>query len=400
MTQLKQMWKKHDLKEKYDIVIIGAGVHGLAIAYYLSKRGITNIAVLDKNYLGSGNSGRNTAILRANYRTFEGIPFYYESLKLYENLSQELNYNLLFSQQGHLTLGHSDLAMYGLKVRADMNQLMDINSKIISPQEIKQLAPTVDTSNHPQHPIQGALYHSPGAVLRHDAVVWGFANNVENFGIEIHPFTEVKSILTHNNSVTGVITNRGKIKTDLVVNATAGWASTIAKMVNLDLPIVTHPLQACVTEPLKPLMHKIIVSANLHVYIYQTDRGEFVLGAEIDPYQTYSMKSTFDTLEQIACHATEIMPCLKNVNILRQWTGICDMTPDFCPIMGSVDEIKGFILDVGWGTYGFKAAPISGKMIAELISTGKTPNLINPFKLSRFYEEKLVSEKAAAAVSH
>tara|TARA_Y100000294_G_C8555061_1_gene336859 strand:+ start:589 stop:1791 length:1203 start_codon:yes stop_codon:yes gene_type:complete len=400
MTQLKQMWKKHDLKEKYDIVIIGAGVHGLAIAYYLAKRGITNIAVLDKNYLGSGNSGRNTAILRANYRTFEGIPFYYESLKLYENLSQELNYNILFSQQGHLTLGHSDLSMYGLKVRADMNKLMGVDSKIISPPEIKQLAPTVDTSSHPQYPIQGALYHPPGAVLRHDAVVWGFANNVENFGIEIHPFTEAKSILTHNNSVTGVITNRGQIKTDLVVNATAGWASTIAKMVNLDLPIVTHPLQACVTEPLKPLMHKIIVSANLHVYIYQTDRGEFVLGAEIDPYQTYSMKSTFDTLEQIACHATEIIPCLKNVNILRQWSGICDMTPDFCPIMGTVDEIKGFILDVGWGTYGFKAAPISGKMIAELISTGKTPNLIDPFKLSRFYEEKLVSEKAAAAVSH
>ena len=400
MTQLKQMWKKHDLKEKYDIVIIGAGVHGLAIAYYLAKRGITNIAVLDKNYLGSGNSGRNTAILRANYRTFEGIPFYSESLKLYENLSQELNYNILFSQQGHLTLGHSDLAMYGLKVRADMNKLMGINSKIISPPEIKQLAPTVDTSSHPQYPIQGALYHPPGAVLRHDAVIWGFATNVENFGIEIHPFTEAKSILTHNNSVTGVITNRGQIKTDIVVNATAGWASTIAKMVNLDLPIITHPLQACVTEPLKPLMHKIIVSANLHVYIYQTDRGEFVLGAEIDPYQTYSMKSTFDTLEQIACHATEIIPCLKNVNILRQWSGICDMTPDFCPIMGSVDEIKGFILDVGWGTYGFKAAPISGKMIAELISTGKTPNLIDPFKLSRFYEEKLVSEKAAAAVSH
>ena len=290
--------------------------------------------------------------------------------------------------------------MYGLKVRADMNKLMGINSKIISPPEIKQLAPTVDTSSHPQYPIQGALYHPPGAVLRHDAVIWGFATNVENFGIEIHPFTEAKSILTHNNSVTGVITNRGQIKTDLVVNATAGWASTIAKMVNLDLPIITHPLQACVTEPLKPLMHKIIVSANLHVYIYQTDRGEFVLGAEIDPYQTYSMKSTFDTLEQIACHATEIIPCLKNVNILRQWSGICDMTPDFCPIMGSVDEIKGFILDVGWGTYGFKAAPISGKMIAELISTGKTPNLIDPFKLSRFYEEKLVSEKAAAAVSH
>ena len=183
MTQLKQMWKKHDLKEKYDIVIIGAGVHGLAIAYYLAKRGITNIAVLDKNYLGSGNSGRNTAILRANYRTFEGIPFYSESLKLYENLSQELNYNILFSQQGHLTLGHSDLAMYGLKVRADMNKLMGINSKIISPPEIKQLAPTVDTSSHPQYPKQGALYHPPGAVLRHDAVIWGFANNVESFMI-------------------------------------------------------------------------------------------------------------------------------------------------------------------------------------------------------------------------
>jgi sarcosine oxidase subunit beta len=396
----EQMWHPHFLKDRYDVVIIGAGVHGLATAYYLGKRGMTNVAVLDKGYLGSGNSGRNTAIIRANYRTPEGIPFYHESVRLYEELSQELGYNVLFSQQGHLTLAHTDSAVDGLRVRAEANALLGVDSRIIGPNEIKRLVPAIDISTSVHHPIRAALYHPPGGIIRHDAVVWGYARGADRLGIEIHPHTEVQGIRTENGQVTAVQTSRGQIKTNTVVNVTSGWCSTIARMVGVKLPIVSHPLQACVTEPLKPFLDKVIVSSNLHVYVNQTDRGELVLGAEIDPYSSYSSASTLPTLEMIAAHTLELFPALAEVQVLRQWAGVCDMTPDYSPIMGEVPGVRGFLVDVGWGTYGFKAGPVSGKTMAELIVTGKTPDLIKPFALSRFYEDRLVGEKAAAAVSH
>jgi sarcosine oxidase subunit beta len=394
-----KMWGRHDLKRSYDVVIIGAGVHGLATAYYLGKRGVKNVAVLEKGYLGSGNSGRNTAIIRSNYRTPEGVAFYNESVRLYEKLSQELDYNVLFSQQGHLTLAHADSAVNGLRVRAEVNAMMGVDSRLIGPEEIAKLVPALDLSSHPRYPIMAALYHPPGGIIRHDAVVWGYARAAERMGIEVHTHTEVTSIERNNGRVCGVETNRGKISTETVLNATSGWCSLVSKMVGIDLPIVSHPLQACVTEPLKPFLDKIIVSSNLHVYISQTDRGELVIGAEIDPYSSYSLRSTLPTLEQIAGHSVELFPCIRSVRVLRQWSGICDMTPDFSPIMGET-EVKGFLVDVGWGTYGFKAGPVSGKMMAELIASGKTPDLILPFAPSRFRGNVLVGEKAAAAVSH
>ena len=396
----QKMWRSHELKDRYDVVIIGAGVHGLAAAYYLGKQGVTNVAVVDRGYLGGGNSGRNTAILRANYRTREAIPFYAESLRLYEGLSQEVDFNVLFSQQGHLTLAHTDTGVDGLRVRAEANALLDVDSRLIFPEEIKSLVPAMDVSTDMHAPIQAALYHPPGGIIRHDAVVWGYARGVDCMGIEIHPHTEVQAIETENGQVTAVQMDRGRIKTGTVVNATSGWCSTIARMVNVDLPIVSHPLQACVTEPLKPFLDKVIVSATLHVYVNQTDRGEVVIGAEIDPYASYNMASTLPTLEMMASHALELFPMLEEARVLRQWAGICDMTPDFSPIIGTVPGVKGFIVDVGWGTYGFKAGPAAGKMVAELIVSNKTPPLIEPFGFSRFYEDRLVGEKAAAAVSH
>jgi sarcosine oxidase, subunit beta len=396
----ERMWRSHLLKDRYDVVIIGAGVHGLATAYYLGKQGVTNVAVLDKGYLGSGNSGRNTAIIRANYRTPEGIPFYHESVRLYETLSQELGYNVLFSQQGHLTLAHTDSAVDGLRVRAEANALLGVDSRLIGPDEIKRLVPAIDIRTSAHHPIRAALYHPPGGIIRHDAVVWGYARGADRMGVEIHPHTEVQGIEMENGQVTAVQTNRGRIKTATVVNVTSGRCSTIARMVGVNLPIVSHPLQACVTEPLKPFLDKVIVSATLHVYVSQTDRGELVLGAEIDPYASYSSASTLPTLEMIAAYTLELFPALEEVRVLRQWAGVCDMTPDYSPIMGEVPGVRGFLVDVGWGTYGFKAGPVSGKNMAELIVTGKPPDLIKPFALSRFYEDRLIGEKAAAAVSH
>jgi sarcosine oxidase subunit beta len=395
------MWRRHDLKPAYDVVIIGAGVHGLAIAYYLGKRGITNVAVLDKGYLGGGASGRNTAIIRSNYRTPQGVAFYDESVKLYEKLALELDYNVMFSQQGHLTVAHTDRGVTTLRERAETNQLLGVDSRLVSVEEIGELVPGMDVSNRPHQPILAGLYHPPGGIIRHDAVVWGYARGVDRQDIEIHPFTEVTGICTDSTSrIEKVITSRGTIATRTVVNATAGWCSTIGHMAGIELPIVTYPLQALVTERLKPFLHHVIVSATLHVYINQTDRGEVVIGEEIDPYPSYHMGSTLRFLENAAAHTVELLPCLSQVKVLRQWAGLCDMPPDFAPIIGTVDEVEGFILDVGWGTYGFKAGPAAGCRVAELIATGKTPPVLEPFALSRFANLQPLGEKAAAAVSH
>ncbi|HXN22791.1 MAG TPA: FAD-dependent oxidoreductase [Candidatus Dormibacteraeota bacterium] len=396
-----RMWRHHELRPSYDVVIVGAGVHGLAAAYYLGKEhGIRKVALLDKSYLGAGASGRNTAILRSNYRTPEGIPFYNASLRLYEQMSRELQWNVLFSQCGHLTLAHNDSSVTGLRVRAENNQLLGVNSRMIDPEEIGKLVPSLNLSREARYPILAGLHHPPGGIIRHDAVVWGYARACDRMDIEIHPYTEVTGISVQNHKAVHVTTNRGQIAAGAVLNATAGWASTISRMAGVPLPIVTHPLQACVTEPLKPFLNVVIVSASLHVYLSQTDKGELVIGAEIDPYQSYSMKGTLPTLEQMATYTLELFPQLHGVRILRQWAGICDMTPDFAPIMGTSQEVTNFYMDIGWGTYGFKAAPISGKCMAELIATGQTPDLIGPFSPARFAKGQLVGEKAAAAVSH
>ena len=393
----ERMWREPPLKPRYDIVIAGAGVHGLAIAYYLGQRGITNVAVLDKGYLGGGASARSTAIIRANYVTPQGIPFFNESVKMYESLAQELGYNMLLNQSGRLELAHTESSIYALRLRADANAAMGVDSKIIGPDEIRELVPILDMREGKDLPVMAALLHPPGATIRHDAVIWAYARAADRRGAEIHPFTEITAVNMSGGRVTGVETNRGPIETDLLVNCTAAWSSTIAEMVGLELPMITHPLQAMVTEPLKPMLDMGVSSTNFHVYVYQTDRGELVMGGAVDHYTSYSMKSTFPMMEELSAGALRMFPFLKNVNILRQWTGICDMTPDYAPIMGPVDGIDGLLLNCGWGTYGFKAAPISGKTMAELIDTGETPEMIRPFALSRFSDGSLVNEKGAAS---
>jgi len=394
------MWRHHDLAPSYDVVIIGGGVHGLACAYYLAQdHGITNVAVLDKSYIGAGGSGRNTTILRSNYLTPEGVVFYDESLKLYSQMAEEFDFNVLFSRRGHLTLAHTDGAVRTMRRRAEVNRLQGVESWLIGPNEIKRLCPALDVSEHPRYPILAALYHPPGSIIRHDAVVWGYAAQADRRGVHIHQHTTVTGIRTANGRVTGVETTRGFIKTGAVLNATAGWATTIADMVGVRLPIVTYPLQACVSEPLKPFLDVIVVSGSLHVYVSQSDRGELVMGAAVDPFASYSLRGSLAFAEGIAGHMLELFPALRHVRMLRQWAGLCDMTPDYSPIMG-LTPVEGFFLDVGWGTYGFKAGPISGRCLAELIATGHTPPLIFPFRLARFYERDLVGEKGAASVGH
>jgi sarcosine oxidase subunit beta len=393
-------WRSQPLGTSYDVVIIGGGLHGLATAYYLASRhGITNVAVLDKGYLGGGGSGRNTAIARSNYLTPEGVAFYDRSLKLYENLSAELNFNIMFSQRGHLTLAHSDASLRTMHWRAEVNKIQGVDSEVIAPEEIKRLAPAVDVSDEPRYPILGALYHPPGGIIRHDAVVWGYARGADRYGVHLHQNTEVLGIETEHGRVTGAETSQGRIATETVVNCTAGWSTLINDMVGVRTPIVTAPLQAAVTEPVKPFLDPVVVSGTLHVYVSQTARGELVFGASVDPFAQYSMRGSLDFIEGLAGHVLELMPGLSKMRLLRQWAGLCDMTPDYSPIMGPT-EVDGFLVDIGWGTYGFKAGPVSGEQMALQIADGKTPPLIQPFGIERFVAGELVGEKGAASVGH
>ena len=364
-------WRSHDLQKSYDVVVIGGGLHGLATAYYLASRhGITNVAVLDKGYLGGGGSGRNTAIVRSNYLTPEGVAFYDRSLKLYEKLSAELNFNVMFSQRGHLTLAHNDSSLRTMRWRAEVNKLQGIDSEVIDPDEIKKLVPAMDVSAETRYPILGALYHPPGGIIRHDAVVWGYARGADLYGVEMHQNTEVLGIETSGDQVTTVKTTRGDISTRTVVNCTAGWSSLINDMVGVQAPVTTSPLQAAVTEPVKPFLEAVVVSGSLHVYVSQTPRGELVFGASVDPFAQYSMRGSLDFIEGLAGNVLTLMPGLSKVRLLRQWGGLCDMTPDYSPIMGTTD-VGGFLVDIGWGTYGFKAGPVSGEQMAILSRRGR-----------------------------
>jgi sarcosine oxidase subunit beta len=396
----RRMWRRPaELKSSYDVVIVGGGAHGLATAYYLKAHGITNVAVLEKGYIGSGAAGRNTTILRSNYKTPEGARFYDASVKLYESLSADLNFNMLFSQCGHLTLAHSDRAMFVMANRAEVNRLNGIDSRLISPAEVQELAPAMYVGEDTTYPIMGALYHPRGGIIRHDAVVWGYARGADEGGAEIHPYTEVTGFEREGDRISAVKTNRGTVKAGTVLNCTAGWSTLVNDMAGVPLPITTHILQACVTEPVKPFLDVVVVSSQMHVYISQSDRGELVMGSEIEPWTTYRMNGTLNFLQDLAKHTLELFPQLEHARLLRAWAGLCDLSPDYSPILGKTD-VENFHISAGWGTYGFKAAPIVGKTLAELVATGRTPDLIAPFKLERFYEDRLVSELAAAAVSH
>ena len=399
------MFTRHErLRPSYDVVIIGAGGHGLAAAYYLARdHGIRDVAVLEKGYLGGGNTGRNTTIIRSNYLTPEGVQFYDESVRLWQDLSQDFDLNLFYSTRGHYTLAHTDAAMRTMRWRAEVNTHYGVASEAVDAQAVKAAIPMLDLSCRGHAPVVGALYHAPGAIARHDAVAWGYGRGADRRGVEIHQQTEVLSIETEDTSsgpaVTGVVTNRGRISTRKVLCAVAGSTPRLLAMVGLRSPLYIHPLQAMVSEPVKPWLDPIIVSGSLHVYVSQSARGELVMGASLDPYELHSTRSTFDFTESLAAHMLDMFPFLADVKVVRQWAGMADMTPDFAPIMGRT-PVTGFYLDSGWGTWGFKATPVCGKTMSHTVATDENHALIRGFGLDRFRRYALTGEKGAASVGH
>jgi sarcosine oxidase, subunit beta len=396
-----RMWRSQaELARRYDVVIVGGGVQGLAIGYYLAKHhGITNIAVLDQSYIGSGGSGRNTAIIRSNYRTVEAARFYQASLELFEGLSAELDFNVLFTQRGVLTLAHSERAMITMTERASVNRLLGVDTRIVDLAEVAELCPQLDLGRRKIWPIIGAMWHPRGGIIRHDAVVWGYARAADRLGVELHQGTRVTGFGRENGGVTSVETTRGSIACGTVISAVAGWSSELCGLAGVRLPITTHILQAFVTEPVQRFLDPTVVSSQMRIYIHQTTRGEIVAGTEVEPYTTYKGTGTLGFLETASVAMLELFPQLRHLDILRTWTGLCDITPDYSPIVGRA-ELENFFLTAGWGTYGFKATPIVATAVAQLVATGRTHELIEPFGLERFETDRLVSETASASMSH
>ncbi|WP_374494641.1 FAD-dependent oxidoreductase [Zoogloea sp.] len=396
-----RMFTFHEkLKSSYDVVIIGAGGHGLAAAYYLAKEhGVTNVCVLEKGYIGGGNTGRNTTIIRSNYLTPEGVQFYDESVKLWQDLSTDFDLNLFYANRGHFTLAHTDSALRTMRWRAEVNKHYGVNSEVVGPEVVKEAAPMIDLSCAGHAPILGALYHAPGSVARHDAVAWGYGRGADQRGVEIHQQTEVLGIDVQAGKVKGVKTSRGYISTGKVLCAVAGSTPRILKMVDVKTPIYIHPLQAMVSEPIKPWLDPILVSGSLHVYISQSARGELVMGASLDPYELHGTRSTLDFVEGLSTHMLEMFPFLSGVKVMRQWAGMADMTPDFAPVMGKT-PVEGFYLDSGWGTWGFKATPVCGKTMAHTLVNDTPHPLITGFSMDRFRNYALTGEKGAASVGH
>ena len=396
----QQAWRSPAPRKNYDALIVGGGGHGLATAYYLAKEhGMRNIAVLEKGWIGGGNTGRNTTIVRSNYLWTEAALLYEKSLKLWEGLSRDLNYNVMFSQRGVYNLGHSLQDMRDIERRVSANRLDGIDAEVVTPAQIKAAIPLINTSPQVRYPILGASLQRRGGVARHDAVAWGFARAADALGVDIIQQCEVTGICRDGGRVTGVETSRGRIGAGRIGVVVAGHASVLAGMAGLRLPLESHPLQAYVSEPLKPILDTVVMSNAVHGYISQSDKGELVIGAGIDAYNGYGQRGSFHTIEHAMQAIIELFPAFSRVRMLRHWGGIVDVSPDACPIIGKT-PVQGLYFNCGWGTGGFKATPGSGWAFAHTIARDEPHELNAPFSLERFTTGALIDEHGAAAVAH
>ena len=393
-------WRDAAPKQRYDAIVIGGGGHGLATAYYLAKNhGITRVAVLEKGWIGSGNVGRNTTIIRSNYLWNESAAIYEHALQLWEGLTEELNINLMFSQRGVLNLAHSLADVREGVRRVEANKLNGIDADWLTPAQVKEFCPIIDISPTTRYPVLGATLQRRAGVARHDTVAWGYARAADSRGVDIIENCEVTGILRENGGVTGVRTTRGTIMADKIGIVAAGHSSVVAAMADIRLPLQSHPLQALVSEPMKPIHPCVVMSNAVHVYLSQSDKGELVIGAGIDAYNSYSQRGSFHVIEHQMAALIELFPIFSRVRLLRTWAGIVDVCPDASPII-SKTPVPGLFINCGWGTGGFKATPGSGWAFAHTIATGNPHPLNAPFALERFTTGALIDEHGAAAVAH
>lgn len=396
----KPAWHSPAPKPAYDIAIIGAGGHGLATAYYLAKdHDLTNIIILEKGWLGGGNTGRNTTIIRSNYLRDDSIAIYELARSLYENLSTELNFNTMFSPRGLLMLCQTEHDVRAMRRHAYAGRNKGLDVKMLTPAEVKRLAPLLNCSTQARYPILGALYQPRGGTARHDAIAWGYARAASARGIDIVQNCAVTGICREGGKIAGVDTERGYIRANKVAIVTAGHAGHVAAMAGLRLPLESLALQACVTEPLKPCLDVVVMANTVHGYISQSDKGELVIGGGSDAYNNYSQRGSFASIEHTVTALVEMFPILARTRMLRQWGGVIDMTGDRSPIISKTD-IDGLYINCGWGTGGFKAIPGSGKVFADTIANDRPHPIAEPFGLQRFITGRLIDESIAAAVAH
>lgn len=393
-------WNDPEPKKKYDVIVIGGGGHGLATAYYLAKNhGLTNVAVLEAGWIGGGNTGRNTTIVRSNYLYPESARLYDFSLRLYESLSRDLNFNIMLSPRGVVTLAHSRHDLDAQSRWANAMRCNGVDADLLIARELEKLEPRLNFSRAARFPILGGLIQRRAGPARHDAVAWGYARAASALGVDIIQNCPVTGFLQQGGRVIGVQTPRGEIRAEQVALAAAGHSSVLARMAGFELPIVSYALQAMVTEPVKPVLNSVTLSPALGTYWSQSDKGEVVIGGSLDHFPSYAQRGSFDVMQQVLAATAEMFPTLGRLRLLRQWAGIVDVAPDSSPIIGP-SPVRGLAINCGWGTGGFKAIPVGGWTLAHWLATGRPHELAEPFQLERFYTGHLIDEAAAAGIAH
>ena len=400
MTHPDHLWRNPDPRPSYDVIIVGAGGHGLATAYYLARNhGITNVAVLEKGWLAGGNMARNTTIIRSNYLWDESAAIYEHALKLWETLAEDLDYDILFSQRGVLNLAHTLQDIRDSVRRVNANKLNGVDGEWLTPEEVAKICPILNTSQDTRYPVLGGTWQPRAGIAKHDHVAWAFARRADAYGIDLIQHCEVTGFLRDGDRVVGVETSRGPIRAGRVGLAAAGHSSVLADTIGLRLPVQSHPLQALVSELLEPIHPTVVMSNHVHVYVSQAHKGELVMGAGIDTYNSYGQRGSVHVIEDQMAAALELFPIFAGAHLIRTWGGIVDVTPDASPIVGRT-PLENLFVNCGWGTGGFKATPGVGWVFAHTIATGEPHPLNEPFSLERFTTGALIDEHGAAAVAH
>jgi len=396
----KPVWRPARPKPRYDAIVIGGGGHGLATAYYLAKtHGITDVAVIERGWIGGGNTGRNTTIVRSNYFFPESVALYDMALKLYEGLGRELNYNIMLSQRGMLSLAHSPAEMEMAARTVNAMQINGIDAELFSPEDVRRVAPLYTVAPDTRYPVHGGVYQQRAGSARHDAVAWGYARAADRLGVDIVQNCEVRGFIVEDGRCRGVRTTLGDIRAERTGMAVAGHSSVLAGMAGFRLPIISYALQACVTEPIKPALDCVLLSPATGTYVSQSDKGEMVIGGGLDRIPSYGQRGNLPTLETVLAGLLEMFPSFRQLRMMRQWAGIVDVVPDSSPLIGE-SPLPGLFLNCGWGTGGFKAIPAGGTLLAHLLATGSHHEVSRPFDLDRFERGRLIDEAAGSGIAH